>query len=1063
MNIDAETKLQIDRSLERLRQLSQIDVQQNWLYGERDLPIDSIDPSTWQLAPVNHKGYITWPAGRKVHWLAQKFIIPDRLQEYPLDGLSLRLGLTWWAELVQIFVNGKLVQEGDLFDSTTRILLTESAIPQTEFFVAIRLISPGHDIGALMKSKCIYEANNYNNIDPGFVADELAVLFKYLEAFDREKLYFLAAKIDKIDWDVVADASAFNSSLDTLRQNLQPLAVNLKQRNFHLLGHAHLDMAWLWTTEETYEAAQRTFKSVLSLQQDFSDLTFCHTTPALYAWIEANCPDLFLAIQEAIDRSKWEVVGGMWIEPEVNLIAGESLVRQLLYGQHYNRAKFGSIATVAWLPDSFGFPWQLPQILQQAGIKYFVTGKLHWNDTTKFPYGCFWWQSPDGTKIFTLMSPPNVAGVMDTNPVVMTNYAVDWEKQTGLKDVFWLPGVGDRGGGPTRDMLQVQARWRTSSFFPNVQFTTASDYLTEISGIETHFPTWNDELYLEFHRGCYTTHAEQKRFNRYCEGLLYRAELFSSVANLIFEEGNRRAAQFPIIEEYDTKKLDNCQQVKEKINKAWKTVLFNQFHDILPGTSIREVFVQAEREWQEAIAIGEEILANSLEKIASLIDLSSAPNPEAKPIVIFNSLNWKRSQVVEISLPSGNWEIYDSQGQQIRSQRSSNDRIFFVAEDIPSIGYRLFWLSPLKKEESESMNFDRTNFTLENEILRVTIEPQTGNLSSVFVKDTQTEILAGAGNQLQAFQDSGQYWDAWNIDPNYHQHPLAPSELKSIEWIDRGEIRSIVRVVRQIENSEFSQDYILDINSPILKIATTVNWQEEHTLVKAAFPLNLEGDCATYEIACGAIERTTKPQTEAEKAKWEVYALHWADLSDNSQQYGVSLLNNGKYGYDSQPNRLSLTLLRSPRWPDPESDRGIHYFTYALYPHQGNWKSAKTVQRGYELNLSLLVVFPAKIQNQKSKITLPTVNSFLDLGSENLILMALKPAEDNDVQAWILRCYECCGEKAEFKLQNKLGLQLDGQVNLLEEELLEFDRDKFLNIEAWKISSFQLIPSSNNY
>jgi alpha-mannosidase len=1055
MSIDSETKLTINRAIERLRQLSQIDVQKNWFYSTQNLAaLESIDFSNLKVAPLNHKGYITWSAGRQVQWLAQKFTIPYHLQNYPLNGLSLRLGLTWWAEFVQIFVDGKLVQEGDLFDSSTRILLTNSVTPQTEFFVAIRLISPGHDIGALMKSRCIYEKDN--DIDPGFVADELTVLSQYLEAFAPEKLDFLAIKIAKIDWDVVADATAFNSFLNTLRQNLQPLAVNLKQRNFHLLGHAHLDMAWLWTTEETYDAAQRTFKSVLSLQQDFSDLTFCHTTPALYAWIEANCPDLFAAIGEAIDRRKWEVVGGMWIEPEVNLIGGESLVRQLLYGQRYNREKFGSIATIAWLPDSFGFPWQLPQILQQAGIEYFVTGKLHWNDTTKFPYGCFWWQSPDGTRIFTLMSPPNVAGVMDTNPVIMTNYAVDWEKQTGLTDALWLPGVGDRGGGPTRDMLQVQARWRTSPFFPNIQFTTARDYLTKISRSESRFPTWNDELYLEFHRGCYTTHAEQKKFNRYCEGLLYQAELFNSVAILLSEKSNRRTAQFPIIKENDTKNLDKSQEVKAKIDKAWKTVLFNQFHDILPGTSIREVFVQAEREWQEAISIGEEILAEALETIAASIDLTNAPNPEAKPIVIFNSLNWNRSEVVEISVPAGNWEIYNAEGKQIRAQLSANDRLLFVAEDIPSIGYRLFWLSEKEIRDSGfgiGENYP-TDFTLENEILRVKIDPQTGDLSSVFVKDTQKEILAGAGNQLQAFQDSGQYWDAWNIDPNYRQHPLAPSELKSIEWIDRGEIRSTIRVVRQIGKSEFTQDYILDINSPILKIATTVDWQEERTLVKAAFPLNLEGDYATYEIACGAIERTTKPQTEAEKAKWEVYALRWADLSDNSQQYGVSLLNDCKYGYDSQPNRLSLTLLRSPRWPDPESDRGIHNFTYALYPHQNNWKSAKTVRRGYELNLPLLPVFPTQIQNPKSKISLPSVDSFLDLDSDNLILIAFKPAED-EAQTWILRCYECYGEKAEFKLQNRLGLEIDRQVNLLEEEL-ESDRERNLSIEPWKIKSFKL-------
>ena len=240
-------------------------------------------------------------------------------------------------------------------------------------------------------------------------------------------------------------------------------------------------MAWLWTTSETYEVAQRTFSSVLNLQAEYPQLTFGHTSPALYQWVENNRPDLFVRIQEAIKTGKWEALGGMWIEPEVNIISGESIIRQLLYGQQYYQEKFGQIAKVAWLPDSFGFPWQLPQLMKQGGIEYFVTGKLHWNDTTEFPHGCFWWQAPDGTKLFTLMSPPNVTGVMDTNPITMSNYAVDWETQTGLQDIFWLPGVGDHGGGPTKDMLEVAALWQESPFFPQIEFTTAVEYLDQIS------------------------------------------------------------------------------------------------------------------------------------------------------------------------------------------------------------------------------------------------------------------------------------------------------------------------------------------------------------------------------------------------------------------------------------------------------------------------------------------------------------------------------------------------------------------------------------------------------
>jgi alpha-mannosidase len=1063
MNLSDSSSVFISQTINKLRQLTQVDVQNSWHYLSEDLSIDSTNFSDSQRAKLNEKGYICWSKGRQVQWLAQRFIIPHDLQGYPLQGLSLRLVLTWWAEKAEIFVNGKLVQEGDLFDSSVRILLTPSAIPGEEITVALRLVSPGHDIGALMRSHLVYErqakSSIQNPIDPGFVADELTVLYKYLEAFEPEKIDSLATAIEQIDWNIISNAPKFDRSLLTLRQTLQPLAINIKQRCFHLLGHAHLDMAWLWPVSETWDAAQRTFASVLNLQKNFPELTFCHTSPALYAWIEKHRPDLFSAIQEAARAKSWEVLGGMWIEPEVNIISGESLVRQLLYGQRYIKEKFGAITQVAWLPDSFGFSWQLPQIFQQSGIEYFVTGKLHWNDTTKFPHGVFCWQSPDGTQLLTLMSPPNVAGVMDTNPIVMTNYAIDWERQTGIKDAFWLPGVGDHGGGPSRDMLEVEERWQKSPFFPQIKFTTAIEYLEHISHLnqetntterkisQSPFPIWNDELYLEFHRGCYTTHAEQKLFNRRCEGLLYQAELWASLATVIVGQA------YP----------------KTDLEEAWKKVLFNQFHDILPGTSIPEVFVEANRDWQEVEQVGKKILDESLSAIASQIILPLSPHPDAQPLIIFNSLNWKRSEVVAFSVPSGNWGIYNLEGQKIPSQLSTDGQLLFLAKDIPSVGYRLFWLCPSQEsgvvetlqcnvptdvQESGVQKFRSSgkNYLLENENLRVIINPETGDLDSIFDKTHQREIVKDAGNQLQAFADKDQYWDAWNIDPNYTQHPLPPTKLKSIQYLEKGPIQWRVRVIKQLNNSEFRQDYILHTNSPILKIATTVDWQETHVIVKAAFPLNLESDFATYEIPCGAIQRPTCPQTPAEKAKWEVYGLRWADLTDFSGEYGVSLLNDSKYGYDSQRDRLRLTLLRSPQWPDPSADRGIHQFTYAIYPHQGSWQAARTVRYGYELNVPLIVFSSDRNEGEKTQ-SLPDASQLLNVSADKLILMALKQSED-DTNAWILRCYECYGEAVEFVLESELKWAIANSVDLLEQP-----REEISRIEPWKIVSFKLYLS----
>lgn len=1058
---------EIQSAIAQLRCCSQVNIQTSWLCCDIDLSIADVcngvivnalhNDIKWSLHELNAKGHIAWASGRQVLWMLQRLVVPQDLAGYSLKGLSLRVALTWWAELAQIYVDGQLVQEGDLFDCSTRILLSECVTPGEEFTVALRLVSPNHDDGALVRSLCIYESNNEDLPEPGFIADELAVLQKYLD-FAPEKLPTLAAAVAKIDWLALPDREKFERSLFNVRAALQCFSEGIRQRRIQLLGHAHLDMAWLWCVSETWEVAQRTFTSVLNLLQEFPELTFCHSSPALYAWIEQHRPDLFTAIQQQVKSGRWEVVGGLWIEPELNIISGESIVRQLLYGQRYVQEKFGKISTIAWLPDSFGFCATLPQILALGGIEYFVTQKLRWNDTTKFPYSAFKWRSLDGTELFSLMSAPIGEGI---DPIKMAVYTCDWETQTTLPTALWLPGVGDHGGGPTRDMLELHKRWQNSPFFPKQEFTTADDYLKHISSQNNSLtPVWNNELYLEFHRGCYTTHAAQKRWNRRCEGLLYQAELFAALATISTEVAYPQA----------------------ELETAWKQVLFNQFHDILPGSAINQVYVEANSSWQEVEQVGTKILQQSLSAIASCITLPTPPHPEAQPIVVFNSLNWKRSEVVAISLPISvqDWAIYNAAGKQLPHQLS-NTFLLFHATNIPAVGYSIFWLVcqeatlpkkgnsmgkytesiPLFDSYSDDKKiFTTKNWILENELLQVTIDSKSGDLCSIFDKINQQEILSGAGNQLQAFQDCGQYWDAWNIDPNYAQHPLPPTELKSIQWLERGSIQTRVRVIRQLGESEFCQDYILQAGSPLLKIATTVDWQERQVLVKVAFPLNLKADNATYEIPGGAIQRPTQPKTLAEKAKWEVPALQWADLSTND--YGVSLLNDCKYGYDSQPNQLRLTLLRSPSWPDPEADRGSHEFTYAVYPHAGSWQSANTVRRGYELNLPLQVMLLPTVSSLKLG-QLPSVGRLLNLSAENLILMAFKQSEDNP-QQWILRCYECHGEPAKLSLQSDLGLSLAQPVDLLERSLNNSEMshsEQAFNIAPWKIATF-IVESNRN-
>ncbi|GAB4380214.1 MAG: alpha-mannosidase [Elainellaceae cyanobacterium] len=1056
----------ISETIQRLRSLTQLNSQSGWRLRLGDLPIAQATQATtwqsWSAASLNDRNHIAWAKGRQVLWLGQQIVVPHNLQGYYLQGLALRLALIWWAEDAQVYVNGKLVQEGDLFDTSPRILLSPSVEIGNVFNVAIRLVSPGHDNGALVRSRCIYERadQSVNPIpEPGFFADELAVLQEYLTAFSASQLPTVANAVAQLPWSVltVTDRNSFDRAIGTVRQQLQPLGALLKQRRIQLLGHAHLDLAWLWTVSETWQVAERTFQSVLQLQEDFADLTFGHSTPALYAWVEQNRPDLFQAIQAQIAKGRWEVIAGLWIEPELNLISGESIARHVLYGQRYVQEKFGRISPVAWLPDTFGFSWQLPQILKQGGIEFFATQKLRWNDTTQFPYEWYWWQAPDGSQILSLNSAPIGEGI---DPVKMAQYGRSWETKTKLAQSLWLPGVGDHGGGPTRDMLETAQRWQRSPFFPQLEFSTMADFLTEIRAASPPLPVWKDELYLEFHRGCYTTHADQKWWNRRCEEALYEAELFSSLATLLLKQPYPKAA----------------------IETAWKQVLFNHFHDILPGTSIPPVFVDANPQWETAARTGWQLRDQALQAIAQQIQLPAPPVANARAIVVFNSLNWVRSEVATVTLEQPGfaeqrcyWRVCNLNGEAIDTQLDFQEqggkfywRLSFRAEQIPAIGYRCFWLCPYEAGLTVSKPGNTNSFSLENEFLSVTIDPATGNLSRLFDKVHRRDLLSRAGNQLQAFQDQGQYWDAWNIDPKYAQFPLPAAQLVSIQYEAKGAIASRIRVIRKIGQSTFNQAYSLEKGSRVLKIHTQVNWQERHVLVKAAFPLNINAAHATYEIPFGAIQRTTRPQTNHEKAKWEVPALRWADLSDtaSNDSYGVSILSDCKHGYDSQPNQIRLTLLRGPEWPDPNADRGLHEFTYAVYLHDRDWKTAQTLRRGYELNQPLLPVIRESWDVNRSRNdrppTLPASVQFLNLPATNLVLTALKQSEENPNQ-WLLRCYEGQGQTAQIQWRDCLhsSLSLNSETvtltNLLEQPIADpASQGASHAIAAWKIMTFRL-------
>jgi alpha-mannosidase len=567
-----------------------------------------------------------------------------------------------------------------------------------------------------------------------------------------------------------------------------------------------------------------------------------------------------------------------------------------------------------------------------------------------------------------------------------------------------------------------------SQLLPQLKPSTMTEFCHQIEANLKDVPVWADELYLEFHRGCYTSHADQKRYNRRCEHWLTEAELFSAIATLIAQQ------PYP----------------KAELEAAWKRVLFNQFHDILPGSSIPQVFTDANAEWEIAQKTALDLREQALEAIAAQIDLSHPTRPDALPVVVYNSLNWERSEVVVWSLPTeiaGDCVILDASEASVSSRYDAHAHaVRFFAPSIPSLGYRVFWCCPAVALPSVE---PPQNWILENDFLRVEICSDTGNVKSICDRQAQREVLSKPGNVLQFFQDQGQYWDAWNIDPAYAQYPLEGATLKSILWISWSAVQQRIQVVRKWRDSEFVQDYVVEMRSPILKIETQVDWQETHVLVKAAFPVTVSADYATYEIPCGAIQRPTLPNatlSQEQQAKWEVPALHWADLTQLGEiSYGISLLNDCKYGYDAQPDCLRLTLLRSSVWPDADCDRGLHEFVYAVYPHSGSWQTAETVQQGYSLNRPLITQTMRSVGQVGKRMG--DQQSFLTTSDKNLVLMAFKQSEDSE-QEWILRFYESCGQPASGIFQTSLPLQHQSLTDGLE-HLVDIEQA----VKPWQIQS----------
>jgi alpha-mannosidase len=968
--------------IDQLKMRSRLSILGNW---QREN-----EQGAWETLPTvsskQNKPMVSFLRCEEDIHLRQAWQVPDSYAGLSIIGSTIRLNLIWWVDICEVWINGSKVQEGDLFDQKCRILLTDYAEPHEKFILGIKLNSPKHDIGALQLSELIFEYSR-QPCDPDQLAIELEILQTYIPIFTRHQVDLQALEIAAnrlIDLFAMSESitsERFFEQLAEIRKPLLQYSQFLKQRQIYMLGNSHIDVAWLWAIAETKDAMQRTFTSALNLQEHYPELIFNQSTAVSYQWMEREYPKLFARIQSAVAESKWEPIGGMWVEPDGNLPGGESLIRQILYGQEYFREKFNREVKIAWLPDTFGFHWQIPQILLKSGFEAFVTQKLMWNDTNKFPHQIFWWEGVDGSRIFTYFS--NEIG-LGLEPVAIAKHLATQEEKHDISETAWLYGVGDHGGGPTADMLDMGLKWADSPLFFEIQPSTLEDFLLNLKEkLPEDLPVWQDELYLEFHRGTFTSKADQKRQNRQVEVLIGNAEKYSAIASLI----------------------TNIPYPQIQLENAWQGLLLNQFHDILTGTSIPEVFTDADRTWTEVREICDRILPR---------DIQENTNLQA-----WNFLNWSRSQLVE--KPDGS---------------------FCWLANIPSFGFAEMESGGIvETNEPLSITSDSEKFYLENRYLKVEVELKTGAIAQIFDKRSLRAILRSPST-LEFFEDKGQYWDAWNINPNYENKRLASTTLESAAISSNSRLQVSVRTVQKFRNSTFIQEIQLTAFEPFITVHNWVDWQEEYILVKVAFPVNWLSPFVTYEIPMGTIQRSTLGETAEAKAKWEVPAQYWADiavplgseslfplLSEASSDVGLSVLNDSKYGYDAKNDCLRLTLLRSPNWPSPNSDRGHHEFTYRLVPHQGDWREANIVQLAQELNNPLVLqhspIPKSPIPNKQQ--------SFLQVSTPNIILSAFKRSQDQS--GWIMRFYEAHGRTTETEIE--ISLDLLQAENVWECDLME--------------------------
>ncbi len=812
-----------------------------------------------------------------------------------------------------------------------------------------------------------------------------------------------------IDWSYPG-SEAFYESLHQADQTLNEMIDKMEKHssvNVYCVGHTHIDMAWLWRLKHTHEKASRSFSTVLRMMEMFPEYIFLQTQPQIYEYIKEDFPEIFEEIKKRVKEGRWEADGGMWVEADCNLTSGESLTRQLLIGSRFLKEELGKDVEYLWLPDVFGYSWALPQILKKSGIDVFMTTKISWNQFNRMPHDTFRWKGMDGTEVLThfittpepwngpdswfytyngLLTPKTVKGVWES-----------YSEKAMNKDLLISYGYGDGGGGVNRDLLEARRRIDKIPGLPNLKTSTAGAYFRKlkenVENTDQYVNTWDGELYLEYHRGTYTSQAYNKRMNRKMELLYRRAEWMTAMAAM-------GAGDLSLAEQ-------------EKLTRGWKMILTNQFHDIIPGSSIHEVYEDSRKDYQKIQEIGMEVLED--------FHKDSMENTE-KAYTVYNASGWNMNETVALPV-SGSCSFTDEDGNLLVSQ-DQGDVAYVQVTDVPAMGHKTIFVKEGREERGQTP-FKVQERKVETPFYLAELNGY-GQITRLYDKEAGREVLAAGerGNVLQVFEDKPIDNDAWDIDIFYQQKMREITDLTAFQITEMGPLRLTIHMEWNYMNTAIFQDMIFYSNSRRIDFKTKVDFHERQQLIKTAFTVDIRSTYATYDIQYGNVRRPNHWNTSWDQARFESVGHRFADLSERN--YGAALLNDCKYGYDIKDNVMRLSLLRSGLQPDHLQDLGTHEFTYAFLPHTGDFVAGHVVEEAYGLN-NPMDVFEGQDKTGYS--------SFFTLDNPQVEIDAVKKSEDG--KYLVVRFHDFAGSSQKVVLDPGFGFGAWMEGNLMERPIEE--------------------------